>query len=98
MSTFLVDITLVDSFSSNFINQIPQQRKRINDLMNTSVVISYSLSMDRGKLWVVMEAKSEQEVMDVLSTFPLIKFMKPDINELAFHDNIHSGFPHLSLN
>jgi muconolactone delta-isomerase len=45
-----------------------------------------------------MEVKSEQEVLDVLAKFPLIKFMKPEIHELAFHDNVHSGFPHLSLN
>jgi muconolactone delta-isomerase len=45
-----------------------------------------------------MEAKNSQKIMDELATFPLIKFMKPDIQELAFHDNVHSGFPHLSLN
>jgi hypothetical protein len=95
---FLVDIKLLDSFTSEFFSLIPKQRKLINDLMNEGVIHSYSLAIDRSKLWIVMETENEQEVIDVLSRFPLIKFMYPEITELAFHDSIHSGFPQLSLN
>ena len=95
---FFVDVTLVDSFRPQFYALIPEQRRVVNEMMNEGILVSYSLSLERTKLWVVMEVKSEQEVLDVLAKFPLIKFMKPEIHELAFHDNVHSGFPHLSLN
>lgn len=95
---FFVDIDLVDSFSTPFIQTIPAQRDIVNKLMDEGIIVSYSLSVERDKLWIVMEAKTEQDVLDILAKFPLIKYMKPEIFELAFHDNIHSGFPHLSLN
>ncbi len=98
MSTFFVDIELKRAFSAEFINLIPAQRKLVNQLMNSGVIVNYALSMDRSRLWVTIEAKHERAVMDVLSQFPLINFMHPEISELAFFDSIHSGFPHLSLN
>lgn len=98
MSTFFVDIELKKAFSFEFINLIPEQRKVVNELMNRGVIINYALSMDRSKLWITVEAKDEEAVMDILSGFPLIKFMQPEIIELAFLDSIHSGFPHLSMN
>ena len=95
---YLIDIQLKDTFKPEFFVLIPKQRKLINELMNEGIIHSYSLAIDRSKLWIVMETENENQVMDVLATFPLIKFMNPDIHELAFHDSIHSGFPHLSLN
>jgi hypothetical protein len=95
---FLIDIKLLDSFTTEFFSLIPKQRKIINNLMNEGLILSYSLAIDRSKLWIVMETENEQEVLDALSRFPLIKFMIPEITELAFHDSIHSGFPQLSLN
>jgi len=95
---FLIDIQLNDTFKPEFLALIPDQRKTINNLMNEGIIHSYSLAIDRSKLWVVMETENEKQVMDALASFPLIKFMNPEIHELAFHDSIHSGFPHLSLN
>lgn len=95
---FFIDITLLDSFSKQFLELIPSQRRVVEQLMNDSKIISYSLSLDRSKLWIVAEGANDEEILDMLSEFPLIKFMRPDVHELAFHDNIHSGFPHLSLN
>jgi muconolactone delta-isomerase len=96
--SFFIEIKLLHSFSREFMELIPAQRKVVNTLMDEGKIISYSLSLDRTKLWMVADAKDENEILDVLATFPLIRFMKPEIHELAFHDNVHSGFPHLSLN
>src|SRR5437868_6497767 len=97
-NSFLAEIELRNAFGMEFMSLIPAQRKHIDELMNQGKVVNYALAIDRAKLWVTFEAKNEEEVMDILATFPLIKFMKPDITELAFLDSIHSGFPHLSLN
>jgi hypothetical protein len=95
---FLAEITLIDSFSQEFIQLIPEQRKVVDDLMNKGIIVSYALSMERKSLWVIFESKDENEVLNTIYQFPLIRFMKPKIHELAFYDTIHNGFPQLSLN
>lgn len=98
MGTFKAEIELIDSFSKNFTKHIPAQRKRVNELMNAGLIVSYGLAIDRSKVWIVFEARSLEHVYDLIQNFPLYKFMKPDVFELAFYDTIHSGFPQLSLN
>lgn len=98
LKPYFVEIILESSLSPEFMALIPSQRKVVNKLMDEGSIVSYSLALDRSKLWMVMDAENLEAVMNVLACFPLIKFMKPDIHELAFHDNVHSGFPHLSLN
>lgn len=95
---YLAEINLIDSFSTEFIQLIPEQRKLVDKLMNDGVIVSYALSMERKKIWVVFEAKDENAVLNTIYEFPLIRFMQPKIHELAFYDTIHNGFPHLSLN
>lgn len=98
MATFKVDIELKGAFLPEFISLIPLQRKVVDDMMNAGKIVSYALSIDRTHLWIVMEGKNEQQILDLLAQFPLIRYMKPQIYELAFYDSIHSGFPQLSLN
>lgn len=96
--SFFIEIKLLHSFSKEFFELIPEQRKVVNRLMDEGKIISYSLALDRSRLWLVCDGKDEEAILDMLACFPLIHFMKPEIHELAFHDNVHSGFPHLSLN
>jgi len=98
MGTYKAEIELIDSFSKNFTQYIPEQRKKVDELMNAGLIVSYGLAIDRSKIWVVFEAKSLEHVYDLLRSFPLYDFMKPDVFELAFYDTIHSGFPQLSWN
>jgi hypothetical protein len=95
---FLVHITLPDFFSQQFYELIPRQRDTINKLLEKRTVLSYSLDMERNNVWVFMEAKSENEVMDILSTFPIIKHVKVTIHELAFHDAAPMTLPDLFMN
>jgi muconolactone delta-isomerase len=58
---------------------------------------SYSLSLDRSKLWSIFVAKSEFEVMELIAQFPLSDWMQPNIQELMFH-NSSDMVMQLSLN
>ena len=98
MSTYKAEIELINSFSKDFTQHIPEQRKKVDELMNAGLIVSYALAIDRTKIWVVFEAKNLEQVYDLLRSFPLYDFMKPDVFELAFYDTIHSGFPQLSWN
>lgn len=85
MNQYLIDIDLPEELEEDFMALVPAQRLKINKLMGNRTISSYSLALDRSKLWVTINAKSGTEVMDVLSTFPLIKYMKFHIHELMFH-------------
>jgi hypothetical protein len=98
MKQFMIYSRLPEVLSEEFISLIPEQRAMVTSLMRKGTIISYSLSADRSQLWVIMDAKSEINVIEVLSEFPLIRFMKPDIQELMFHNSIYVNVPNLSLN
>lgn len=98
MNTYMINIELPDELTNEFIMLIPKQRTHINELMDKGTILQYSLSNDRSHLWVIILAKSERKAMDILSTFPLINFMLPEIHELAFHNSISNELPKLIMN
>lgn len=54
--------------------------------------------MERKNVWAFIEARSENELMDILATFPIIKYVRIDIHELAFYDSAPVGLPDLIMN
>jgi hypothetical protein len=94
----MISIHLPAELTPEFISLIPKQRKHIDKLMNEGKVLQYSLSMDRSQLWITLIAQSETKAMDIISTFPLVHFMKPEIFELAFHNSISNELPKLIMN
>lgn len=98
MSLFLAHMTLPDVFTQRLYRLIPQQRFLINKLLEQRVVLSYSLDMERKNVYAFIEAENEQKVMDILSTFPIIKDVKVSIQELAFLDIAPITLPDLILN
>lgn len=98
MSTYKAEIELIDPFKPQFAKLVKSQRRRVDELMNAGVIVSYGLAMDRSKVWIVFEARNLEEVHEALQSLPLYEYMLPNVFELAFYDTIHSGFPQLSLN
>ena len=66
--------------------------------MDKNIIRSYSLDMERHNVWAFIDAKTEQEVMDIISAFPIIKDVKANIHELAFYDAAPHGLPELIMN
>ena len=97
-NTFLAQIILPDEFNATFYELIPKQRLLINDLLNKRIVLSYSLDMERKNVWVFIDAMDENAVMDILSTFPIIKYVRVSIHELAFHHTVQVSLPDLIMN
>jgi hypothetical protein len=93
---YMVEFDLPE-FTEEFMQLIPAQRERINELLEEGVILSYSLSLDRARLWVLLNAKNKAAVRGVLSSFPLIDFMVPNIYELMF-TNSATVMPSFSLN
>jgi muconolactone delta-isomerase len=98
MNQFMVEFELPSQMNEEFMRKIPAQRLKINELMETGKILSYSLSADRQRLWCILKVESELEVIETIADFPLIKYMDPTINELMFHNMVAARIPLFSLN
>ncbi|MCB0572606.1 MAG: hypothetical protein KDC66_22720 [Phaeodactylibacter sp.] len=93
----MVEFELPDTFSEEFMALIPRQRYVVNTMLAEGRLKSYSLSMDRSRLWVVLLAESEFEALETIAQMPLSDLMEPSISELMFH-NSADAVMHFSLN
>ena len=98
MLNFFVEISLPNYFTEEFISKIPKQREVVDNWMQKGVILNYSLALDRSKVWMIVSGQSKKEVREVLSTFPLINDMKPEIFPLAFYQGVSAVIPAFSLN
>jgi muconolactone delta-isomerase len=98
MNEYMIVIRFTSSFTEEFAALIPSQRIQINRLMEKGIITSYSLSSDRGTLWVTLLATSMEAVEITLRMMPLFKFMRYDIVELMFHNRPINVQMHLSMN
>ncbi len=98
MTEFMVDIDLFDADSAEFIQLIPRQRAVVNAMMYEGKIVQYSVSLDRTRLWMIMIARDEHQVVDYLNEFPLSRFMDFTIHPLMFSNSAHQTFSQISLN
>ena len=98
MNEYMIIIRFTDFISEEFFDLIPEQRKQINSLMARRIITSYSLSADRGTLWVTLLATSLEAVEKTLRMMPLFKFMRYDVIELMFHNSPVHAQMHFSMN
>ena len=98
MKEYMISISFPEEWTEEFIDLIPSQRNHIDHLLSTGKVLSYSLAADRTMLWVVMLANNENDLLAMVSKFPLIKYMVIDYVELMFHNTSANSFPPLIYN
>jgi hypothetical protein len=94
----MVEISLPKIMDLEFGNLIPYQRSMIHNLIKKGIIVNYSLSLDRGKLWVVVAARSISEVKNIVGSFPIINYITYTVNELLFHEGSYNPVPHFWLN
>ena len=82
----MIEFDLPQVFTEEFMALIPKQRYVLNELMSRGEIQSYSLALDRSKLWMVVVGENEFEVIELIDQLPLSIFMTPDISELMFHN------------
>ena len=83
----MIEFELPEVMDEEFMALIPQQRYVINQMLAEGTIKSYSLALDRSRLWVIMSAASEYEVLELVATFPLSDYMTPRLSELMFHNS-----------
>jgi muconolactone delta-isomerase len=98
MAQFMVDIQLPTDPSDEFFALVPLQRAHIDKLLERGVVMGYSLSIDRLRLWIALNARNERDAVEILAAFPMFKFFEPTIHPLMFHNNSLMSLLKVSLN
>lgn len=99
MKTFMVEVQIPIDPPQEFFALIPMQRMKVSELLSQRKFLSYTLSADRRKLWVVMHAMDVQDARDILAQQPMDKyFAYTSFRELMFHDMAGLMFPQVSLN
>jgi hypothetical protein len=85
-------------FDEYFWQLIPEHRELINDLLIREVIEIYGVNLDRNKGWLAINAKDEDEVADIIETFPIRDYFSYDIEQLFIFDNALGLMPKMVLN
>ena len=95
----MVDFTLPEKLSEEFLNLIPYQRAMVNRLFREGKLVNYAFSLEKSKLWAVLSANSELEVMSILSDLPLSPYMtEAKVSLLTFYNTADVTMPQFSMN
>lgn len=94
----MVEIDLPVPFDDDFLSLIPRQRAIINKQLNEGIITSYAVSLINGKMWASILAVSEFDVLQILSSWPIIGKISYKINKLAFHNSASFAIPKFSEN
>jgi Muconolactone delta-isomerase len=95
---FMVDFSLPKVLSEDFLRLIPHQRAKVNKLFRDGKLINYALSLDNSKIWAIVNANSELDVLELVSQLPLTRFMQYKINLLTVFNSVNAESPVFSMN
>ncbi|MBK8192410.1 MAG: hypothetical protein IPK76_04160 [Lewinellaceae bacterium] len=95
---FMVDFTMPKELTEEFVSRIPHQRAAVNRLLNEGKILNYALSLENSKLWAVFSVHSESELMQLIQTLPLTRYMNVSIHELTFFNAANPFAPAFSVN
>jgi hypothetical protein len=91
-------VTAKFQWSEELMELIPEHRKHINKLIEDEVIEHYAVSMEAERVWITINAKTKVEVKKLLSSSPLYKLWKVDVNELMAWDGQTYRLPAVQLN
>ncbi len=97
-SQYMVEMFLPEELDMDFMRMIPAHRAYINELISKGEIISYSISADRSKGWIIFLAEAAEAVLDIVQQFPIHQYITIEIHELFIHDGEAYRFPKLHFN
>lgn len=97
MRQFMVEIKFRKQDFPEIMPLVPEQQEKVTELMQKNVIGSYVLSLERSKLWMVVNENTEEDVMRVLESMPLFEYFQFDVFSLTFNNQV-VAMPAISLN
>jgi len=80
----MIEVQLEDPIS--YFEGTEKWEESIDTLIENQVLLSYSLAEDRSRLWLVIQASGESELMNHLSKLDVVIHNAYDYHEIVFHD------------
>lgn len=95
---FMVECAVPAQLSEEFVRRIPAQQALVKRMLVDGTLASYSLALDRSKLYMILNARDTATVYETINGMPLGRYIEPTvIHELLFH-NTAAAVMHFSLN
>ena len=94
---YMVEFLVPFPFPVDLQMMIPQQRMAVHELFLAEKLLSYTLAIDRKKLWAIFLANDLEELTVHINTLPLSPYMTHEYTELMFYETVQY-IPSMSLN
>jgi len=94
---YMVDFTMDEPLSEEFFDLVSYQRAAVNRYFQEGKLAHYALCIEKSKLWLIIAAESQVEVVEIIENLPLSRFMEYDIHLLSQLDS-YTVRPVFSLN
>ncbi len=94
---YMVEFEILYPDDSEFMDLIPKQRRLINEYFVEGKLMSYSLNKERSRLWAIFKTDTEMELISLIDSLPLSRFMDYSYDALLFNNSI-TMIPSISLN
>ncbi|MBC7553607.1 MAG: hypothetical protein H7257_06470 [Taibaiella sp.] len=98
MGSFLFQIDLPE-FTAELAALIPTHRAYIDKLFKKGDMLSYSVALNRDKLWCVVAAEDEEQAVKMVLKLPLYAYFTDVVCiPLMFHNTSPAALPAIVLN
>lgn len=94
---YMVEFDIPQPMTEEMLFLVADQKKKFDELFTKGKLLSYSLAIDRHRLWAVFLASSESELLTYIDMLPMTPYMDFDYDELMFYNTV-SMLPSMSLN
>lgn len=94
---YMVEFEIPSPFPGHLEKMIPDQRIAVHDLFMSEKLLTYTLALDRSRIWAIFLAADKIDLIRQIDTLPMTEFMTYDYNELMFHETVQY-IPSMSLN
>ncbi len=87
----------VPTLTEKMLKAIPKQREAVDRLIANGIIMSYALTKNMDRLYVIFEVNDEAELKKQIYEMPLSRIMPFQFKELFFHLGAET-LPAISLN
>ena len=94
---YMVEFEVPYYFDDNLEELLREQKKSISDYFVQGKIFSCTVTKDLARMWMIMLADSESELLNIIDSLPVSRFCEYDYTELMVHNTVQF-IPDYSLN
>lgn len=98
LKQFFVEFRVPLPMTEQFMKLIPEHRAKVNDFFNDEKLVSYTVSLDSGRIWAIFMAISDEDVAEMVESLPLTHLCHYKIHNVTFMNVVTSRIPAFSVN